>query len=215
LDDFTKKISEILNSGKLVDDQIVIDIVKQLKENPDTFLGGEYKNSSGLILDGVPRTVRQAEMLSEFSKIDLIINFTNRDEIVIQKLGGRRVCPNCNKNFNIADVNTEDGYQMSPLLPSHGNPLLCDGLDCCDISLITREDDKEHIIMERLDLYKNETLPILDFYKSNTSTPVIDFEAKKGKKDYPHVKEMLLEHLSESIIPEGFENILSLKLKGE
>ena len=67
LDAFTLEISEILNSGKLVDDQIVIDIVKQLKQNPDTFLGGEYKNSSGLILVGVPRTVRQAEMLSEFT----------------------------------------------------------------------------------------------------------------------------------------------------
>ena len=55
--------------------------------------------------------------------------------------------------------------------------------------------------MERLDLYKEETLPILDFYKSNTSTPVIDFEAKKGKKDYPQVKQMLLEHLGGSIIP--------------
>ena len=69
--------------------------------------------------------------------------------------------------------------------------------------------------MERLDLYKEETLPILDFYKSNTSTPVIDFEAKKGKKDYPQVKQMLLEHLGGSIIPQGFENILELKLKNE
>ena len=154
-------------------------------------------------------------MLSEFAKIDLIINFTNRDEIVLQKLGGRRVCPDCNKNFNVADVNTEDGYQMSPLLPSHGNPKFCDNHGDEMIELITRDDDKEHIILERLDLYKRETLPILDFYKGNTSTPVVDFEAKKGKKDYPYVKEMILEHLSESIIPAGFENILSLKLKGE
>ena len=154
-------------------------------------------------------------MLSEFSKIDLIINFTNRDEIVVQKLGGRRVCPDCNKNFNVADVNTEDGYQMAPLLPAHGNPLFCDNHGDEMIELITREDDKPEIILERLDLYKRETLPILDFYKSNTSTPVVDFEAKKGKKDYPYVKEILLDHLSESIIPEGFENILSLKLKGE
>jgi adenylate kinase family enzyme len=111
------------------------------------------------------------------------------------------VCPNCNKNFNIADVNTDDGYQMSPLLPSHGDATLCDAQDCEGIELITRKDDKEHIIKERLELYKQETLPILDFYKGNTNTPVIDFEAKKGKKDYPHVKEMLLEHLGGSIIP--------------
>lgn len=106
---------------------------------------------------------------------------------------------------------------MAPLLPSHGDPTLCDNEECCSqkIELITRNDDREDVIMERLDLYKSETLPILDFYKANTSTPVIDFEAKKGKKDYPYVKEIILDHLGGSIIPPGFENILSLKLKNE
>lgn len=77
---------------------------------------------------------------------------------------------------------------MAPLLPSHGDPLFCDCQECNRIELITRQDDKEHVILERLELYKQETLPILDFYKGNTSTPVIDVEAKKGKKDYPIVK---------------------------
>lgn len=59
LDPFTQQISEILSSGKLVDDHIVIDIVKNLIEHPDTFLGGQYKNAKGrLILDGIPRTVK-------------------------------------------------------------------------------------------------------------------------------------------------------------
>jgi adenylate kinase family enzyme len=58
MDEYTKYIADILNSGKLVDDQIVIDIVKQLKENPETFMGGIYQDSTGLILDGVPRTVK-------------------------------------------------------------------------------------------------------------------------------------------------------------
>ena len=203
--EFTKYISDILSSGKLVDDQIVIDIVKQLKENPETFMGGLYQDSTGLILDGVPRTVKQAEMLNEFVEVDLIFNFVNREDILIQKLCGRRVCPDCNKNFNIADVNT-DGYVMEPLLPNGTDPTMCDAHGDEQVKLIMREDDKEDIIRSRLETYKSETLPILDFYSGNTATPVIEFEAKRGKKDYPHIKQMLEEKLGGSVIPE-FEEI--------
>lgn len=58
LDDFTLKINDILKSGELVDDQIVVDIVKNLKENPKTFMDGMYSDTKGLILDGMPRTLK-------------------------------------------------------------------------------------------------------------------------------------------------------------
>ena len=122
-------------------------------------------------MDGVPRTVRQAKMLSEFLDIDLIMNFTNRDDILMEKIMGRRVCPECNKNFNVADINTEDGYIMPPLLPKGDDHSICDNPDHQHpIKLVTRADDTEDIIKRRLDLYKEETLPILDFYKRNTNT---------------------------------------------
>ena len=73
-----------------------------------------------------------------------------------------------------------------------------------------REDDKEEIIRSRLETYKNETLPILDFYESNTSTPVIEFEAKRGKQDYPTIKEMLQEKLGGSVIPQMEEEVETL-----
>jgi adenylate kinase len=205
MDEFTKYIANVLSSGQLVDDQIVIDIVRQLKENPETFMGGQYMDTAGLILDGVPRTVKQAEMLSEFTEVDLILNFVNREDILVQKLCGRRVCPDCNKNFNIADVNT-DGYVMEPLLPKGDDPTVCDAHGDAQVKLIMREDDKEEIILSRLETYKSETLPILDYYQGNTSTPVIEFEAKRGKKDYPTIKEMLLEKLGESVIPETIQD---------
>jgi len=63
LDAFSQKISDTLSAGKLIDDEIVVEIVRNLKENPSTFLDGAYAKTAGLILDGVPRTVRQAEML--------------------------------------------------------------------------------------------------------------------------------------------------------
>jgi len=58
LDPFSQKISEILNSGKLIDDEVVVDIIRDLKSNPMTFMDGKFAKSAGLILDGVPRTVK-------------------------------------------------------------------------------------------------------------------------------------------------------------
>ena len=62
---------------------------------------------------------------------------------------------------------------------------------------MTRADDTEDIIKRRLDLYKEETLPILDFYKRNTNTQVVDFEAKLGKGDYPVVESLLTDAIKD------------------
>ena len=74
---------------------------------------------------------------------------------------GRRVCPSCNRNYNVADID-RDGYKMGPLLPKK-TPNHCD--DCPHVHLVVRDDDKENIIMERLEIYKEKTEPILDFYR--------------------------------------------------
>ena len=83
MDAFSANISQILKSGKLVDDQIVVDIIKQLHSNQNTFMDGLYAGSKGIILDGVPRTLGQAQLLSKFQKIDLVINFFNKEEVII------------------------------------------------------------------------------------------------------------------------------------
>mgnify|MGYP002634046848 CR=1 FL=1 len=199
IDPFTARISEILNSGQLVDDQIVIDIVKQLQTDPENFLGGEYASTPGLILDGVPRTLRQAQLLMEFSSVDLVINFFNKDEVLIQKMAGRRVCPDCQKNFNVASVITDCGYHMAPLLPRGDDPTICDGDHTSPVKLITRKDDTAEVISERLEIYKDQTLPILQFFKEQPGTKVIDFEAKRGKADYPELRDILFRNLKEEL----------------
>lgn len=68
-------------------------------------------------------------------------------------MAGRRVCPCCNKNFNFADVHTECGYHMEPLLPSGPDHTICDGDHEAGVKLIIREDDREEVIRHRLDLY--------------------------------------------------------------
>lgn len=87
-DPFLVQLKDTLRQGKLVDDETVVGVVKTIKKD------AKYSNHLGLILDGVPRTIKQAEMLRAAGiKIDLIINFFNREDILLQKLMGRRVCP--------------------------------------------------------------------------------------------------------------------------
>jgi len=78
---------------------------------------------------------------------------------------------------------------MPPLLPKGEDPTVCDNQEHAEgVKLVSRADDVESIIKERIALYKRETLPILDFYRTKPNTIIIDFEAKKGKADYPQVK---------------------------
>lgn len=178
-----------MRSGQLVDDKLVIDVINNVKKD------AKYSKHLGLILDGVPRTIPQASMLRDSgTKIDLLINFYNREEVLLEKLMGRRVCPSCNRNYNIAEINTEDGYHMKPLLPKKKADE-CD--DCPGVKLVVRDDDKELIIRDRLKVYKEKTEPILEYYRqhANGETKIIDFEAKKGKDDYPAIKVILKETL--------------------
>jgi adenylate kinase len=189
-DPFIVNIKKILREGQLVDDKLVVDIIKKIRTEP------QFSKHMGLILDGVPRTLPQAKMMKESGiKIDLIINFFNREEILLQKLMSRRVCPCCGKNYNIADINTADGYQMKPLLPKKK----VDECDDCpgNVKLVIREDDSEKVIRDRMKIYESKTQPILEFYKSECTdeTQVINFEAKKGVGDYPEVKRILKESL--------------------
>jgi len=94
----------------------------------------------------------------------------------------------------VADINTADGYEMKPLLPKKKVDE-CD--ECPGVKLVVRDDDKESVIRDRMQLYKDKTEPILDFYKTVAAneTKVVDFEAKKGVGDYPQVKKILQESL--------------------
>ena len=133
-------------------------------------------------------------MLENTFHMDLVFNFFNRDEILVEKLMGRRVCPSCNQNYNVASINTPDGYKMAPLLPKKDHAK-CDV--CHNVKLVVRDDDKEHTIRSRLETYKQKTQPLLEYYQNpSKKTKVINFEAKKGIDDYPEIKEILKKELS-------------------
>ncbi len=136
-----KKVAEITASGGLVGDDIVIGLVK------DRIAKDDCKN--GYILDGFPRTIPQAE---EFNKLGIdveVVNFEVDDELIIARLSNRRVCTKCKQNYNVKF--------MPPKVEG-----VCDK---CGASLMQRPDDKLESITHRLEVYRKETAPLIDFYK--------------------------------------------------
>ena len=167
------KIKKIVQEGKLVDDETMLSIVEKRLNKNDT--------DNGIILDGYPRNLHQAK---QFQKVSLVLDIFLADDILIPKILGRRICPCCGNNYNIFSMK-ENGYDMDPLFPKNDKSK-CDD---CNVDLIQRADDKESIIKDRLDVYKQHTFPILEFYERQNI--LIRFEPKKGKKDYPILKKIV------------------------
>ena len=136
-----QKVQAIIDSGALVSDDITIELVK------DRLSQADAKN--GFILDGFPRTIPQAEALAEIQHIDAVVNFEIADKDVVARLSGRRVCKSCGQN-----------YHVDFMKPSTEG--ICDK---CGAELYTRDDDKIDAITHRLEVYRSQTAPLIDFYR--------------------------------------------------
>ncbi|XP_047316498.1 adenylate kinase 1, chloroplastic-like [Impatiens glandulifera] len=173
------QLAEIVNQGKLVSDEIIISLLSKRLES------GEAKGESGFILDGFPRTIRQAEILDDVTDIDLVVNLKLPEEVLVEKCLGRRICNECGKNFNVACINVkgENGrptMTMSPLLPPTQ----------CVSKLITRADDTEAVVKERLRIYNEKSQPLEDFYKNQEK--LLEFDLPGGIPDsWPKLLEAL------------------------
>ncbi|MEM5773162.1 MAG: nucleoside monophosphate kinase [Candidatus Aenigmatarchaeota archaeon] len=166
-----KMIESYVKKGEIGPDEIAIEVVKKEIEGKESF-----------ILDGFPRTIRQAEALEEMAKIDAIILINCHEEILVEKICARRVCsnPKCDGNYNIADINKVlEGieYKLPPLLPK--NDMVCDK---CGSPLVQRDDDKPEIVRERLKVYKQQTFPLIDYYK-NKKIPFIEVWMNKPAEE--------------------------------
>jgi len=125
------------------------------------------------LLDGFPRTVPQAEALDMVADVQLAVNLDLREEVLVEKCLGRRICSKCGDNYNVADINfpAQDGKSkivMPPLNP----PEKCVELMEC------REDDTMETILRRLEIYKAGAAPVEEFYRSKGI--LIDFEITGG-----------------------------------
>lgn len=137
------KAKAFMDSGGLVPDDVIISIVVERIAAPDC--------KNGFILDGMPRTIAQAEALdSRGLAIDAALSIEVSDEEIVQRLGGRRVCPVCGATFHI----------------SANPPKQEDICDICGAALIIRKDDDPETIRNRLLTFHNETAPLKDYYKS-------------------------------------------------
>ena len=166
--ELVSQIRETVKAGKLVSDDVVVQIIKEKLL--------EEKSKNGVIFDGFPRTLSQLEKYEATLPTHLVINIFLNESILIEKAMGRRTCVGCGKSYNICNIH-RDGYEMDPLLPK-----VKDQCDKCKDKLVIRDDDKENIIKDRLKEYNLKTAPLLEVYKKRGI--VFDFEPKRGVKDY-------------------------------
>ena len=144
-----KQIEGYMSQGKLVPDELAIQILeKRLKEN-------DVKH--GVILDGYPRNIKQAEKLDELllkqnKKVEIAVNLSLSDQDIIDRITKRRTCPNpeCREIYNI---------EFKP-------PKIEGICDKCGTKLIQREDDNEETVRKRLETYHQISENLIDFYKS-------------------------------------------------
>ena len=133
------KAKSYIDAGKLVPDEVIIDIVKERLAMDDC--------KGGYILDGFPRTVPQAEALDTFAAIDSVIELDVADQVLVERLSGRRVCLKCGATYHVSMLNGKT---------------TCDK---CGDELIQRDDDKPETVQNRLTVYHNQTAPLIGYYE--------------------------------------------------
>ena len=152
-----KKAQEYMNAGALVPDELVVDLVKDRLQQDDC--------KNGFLLDGFPRTIFQAEKLDEFLsesnlKMDIVINLKVEKEALIKRLTGRRVCKDCGASYHIVNI-----------------PPKKEGVcDICGGELIQRKDDNIETVENRINVYEEQTAPLIGYYKDAGS--LVDFDGE-------------------------------------
>jgi adenylate kinase len=146
-----KQASELIKSGALVPDEVVVGIVKERLANPDC--------ANGFILDGFPRTIPQAEALDQLGvHIDCVLSLEVSDETIVERMSGRRSCPGCGATYHVKYNPSADGKTC----------------DSCGTELTLRADDKPETVLNRLQVYHTETEPLKDYYaKKNLLKTVV------------------------------------------
>lgn len=151
--EFGRKAHEYMDAGELVPDEITIGIVKERLEQAGT-------KRRGFVLDGFPRNVEQAQSLSDYlapQDIHLAIDLEVPTEVVLKRLAARRVCSSCGTNYSVE-------------VPPSVN-WTC---DVCDGEVVQRADDTEAAIRRRLEIYDNNTAPLIAWYKERERLEVVD-----------------------------------------
>lgn len=150
-----KKAKSYMDEGLLVPDELVCELVVDRIQHDDC--------ANGFILDGFPRTIPQAEALTEAleklgSKIDFALDIDVPDENIIERMSGRRACLNCGATYHIVNI-----------------PTKVEGIcDRCGEKVVLRDDDKPETVKKRLEVYHAQTRPLIDYYKKQNVLKTVD-----------------------------------------
>jgi len=156
-----KEAQKFMKAGKLVPDSVILNMMKNRLSGNDCI--------KGYILDGFPRTIRQAEGLDQLltdmnQKLDYVIVMDVPDKLIITRLSNRRSCKGCNRVYNLI---------FEP-------PAIAGKCNECNEELYLREDDNPETIQQRLTVFHKQTKPVIDYYSHQDITKVID---SKGSID--------------------------------
>lgn len=164
-----RRIKEYIDKGLLVPDEIVIEVVKKRLEQPDV--------RNGFILDGFPRTLKQARVLDEIIRLDAVIYLNVSEEVAVKRLSGRRICPVCGRVYNIY-------YEPKPR-----NDEKC---DYDGAKLVKRKDDDPEIVKTRYHVFHETFKPIIEYYRKKKI--LIEINSDRSLKEvFPELENILRE----------------------
>ena len=136
-----KQAKAFMDAGKLVPDEVIIGIITERLAEADC--------KNGYILDGVPRTIAQAEAMEKAGiNFDAVVSIEVADEVIMERMSGRRVCESCGASYHLVAV----------------PPKVAGVCDSCGGKLVQRKDDAPETVKDRLEVYHKETEPLKDFY---------------------------------------------------
>lgn len=162
---------EYIDRGELAPDDVTIELMKERLDQDDVV--------NGFLLDGFPRTIVQAVALdkmleTEHKELDYVINLVVSDDILVKRISGRRVCPNCGAIYHLDNI----------------KPKVEGICDYCGTKLIQRDDDRTETVEHRIEVYYKQTRPLIDFYEKSGILRNVD-----GSIDYrttfDHVKKII------------------------
>jgi adenylate kinase len=151
--DLGREVKGYVEKGLLGPDSLTIKVLKQHI--------AKIKNKNGFLFDGYPRTIEQAKALEKIAKIDVIIQLIVPERIIIERLSTRRICKNCGEVYNIR--------YLKPKVD-----MVCDK---CGGTLYQRPDDTAEVIKKRIQVYEQQTQPLLQYYKEK-KVPFVEFKTE-------------------------------------
>ena len=148
------KVKEILDSGRLGPDDLIVQMIKDRVSLPDC--------KNGYLLDGFPRTMNQAKELEKMTDIDLVLSIVVDPEVLVERAVGRRICLRCASVYHVKS-----------------NPPRKTGVcDKCGTALVQRDDDKEETVRKRLKVYQEQTAPLVNHYRRKGK--LVDIDGSRG-----------------------------------